>query len=36
VLDGSQFPSHPERGTAAPLFSVHVCSGQTVAHLVYC
>jgi len=29
-------PSSPvERGTAAPLFSAHVC-GQTVAHFSYC
>ena len=26
----------PERGTAAPHFSAHVCCGQTVAHLGNC
>jgi len=34
VLDGVQLS--PERGTAAPLFSVHVCYGQMVTHLSYC
>ena len=32
VLDGDPAPP-PERGTAAPLFVVHVYCGQTVANL---
>jgi len=35
VLDGANLLPL-ERGTAAPLFSAHVCCGQTVAHLSYC
>jgi len=33
VLDGH--PAPLERGTAAPLFSVHVYCSQTVVHLSY-
>jgi len=35
VLDGNPAPP-PERGTAAPHFSVHVYCGQTVANLSNC
>ena len=33
ALDGD--PAPPEKGAAAPLFSAHVCCGQTVANLSY-
>ena len=35
LLDGDALPS-PKRGTAAPLFSAHICCGQTLAYLSYC
>ena len=35
VLDGDP-ASSSESSTAAPLFSAHVCCGQTVTHLSYC